>query len=99
MCGNWTVPLFGLFFPFFVDWRFLAMLTDTKRTEEEFNELIATEWGSVCGRAIYGDDPVVREPYQQSFLVNHSKFRWSTNASRWSMTCALGKDKQGIAKI
>ena len=51
-----------------------------KKSEEEFAEWLAEEWGFLCGLASFDDEPVVLEPYQFSFLQNRSRFRWVTKS-------------------
>ncbi|TQF09049.1 terminase [Myxococcus llanfairpwllgwyngyllgogerychwyrndrobwllllantysiliogogogochensis] len=47
-----------------------------KRTEDDLTQWLATESGFISGLCQYDNEPVVLEPYQQSFLGNHSRFRW-----------------------
>jgi len=56
------------------------MLGIVKRTEEEFAEWLAEEWGFLCGLASFDDEPLVLEPYQIAFLQNRSRFRWVTKS-------------------
>jgi phage FluMu gp28-like protein len=58
----------------------MLMLGIVKRTEEEFADWLATEWGFLAGLASYDDEPVVLESYQRSFLQNSSRFRWVTKS-------------------
>jgi phage FluMu gp28-like protein len=51
-----------------------------KRTEQEFADWLAREWGFVSGLATYDDEPVELEPYQVAFLENRSRFRWVTKS-------------------
>ncbi len=51
-----------------------------KRTEEEFAEWLAQEWGFLCGLGSFDDEPLVLEPYQIAFLENRSRFRWVTKS-------------------
>lgn len=51
-----------------------------KRTEEEFAEWLAEEWGFLCGLGSFDDEPLILEPYQVSFLQNRSRFRWVTKS-------------------
>jgi hypothetical protein len=56
------------------------MLGIVKRTEEEFAEWLAEEWGFLCGLGSFDDEPLVLEPYQIAFLQNRSRFRWVTKS-------------------
>ncbi|ABF89460.1 putative terminase, atpase subunit [Myxococcus xanthus DK 1622] len=47
-----------------------------KRTEDDLTQWLATESGFISGLCQYDNEPVVLEPYQQSFLGNRSRFRW-----------------------
>jgi phage FluMu gp28-like protein len=51
-----------------------------KRTEQEFADWLAREWGFVSGLATFDDEPVELEPYQVAFLENRSRFRWVTKS-------------------
>ena len=51
-----------------------------KRTEAEFADWLAREWGFVSGLARFDDEPVELEPYQVAFLENRSRFRWVTKS-------------------
>lgn len=55
-------------------------LAVVKRTEQEFAEWLAREWGFISGLATYDDEPVELEPYQVAFLENRSRFRWVTKS-------------------
>ncbi|WNZ60894.1 hypothetical protein QEG98_33990 [Myxococcus sp. MxC21-1] len=51
-------------------------LSIVKRTEDDLTQWLATESGFISGLCNYDSEPVVLEPYQQSFLGNRSRFRW-----------------------
>ena len=51
-----------------------------KKTEQEFAEWMAAEWGFLCGLASFDDEPLELEPYQIDFLRNRSRFRWVTKS-------------------
>ncbi len=51
-----------------------------KRSEQEFADWLAEEWGFLCGLATFDDEPVELEPYQVAFLRNRSRFRWITKS-------------------
>ena len=51
-----------------------------KRTEQEFADWLAREWGFVSGLAKFDDEAVELEPYQVAFLENRSRFRWVTKS-------------------
>jgi phage FluMu gp28-like protein len=51
-----------------------------KRTEQEFADWLAREWGFVSGLATFDDEPIELEPYQVAFLENRSRFRWVTKS-------------------
>ena len=51
-----------------------------KKSEQEFAEWLAEEWGFLCGLCSFDDEPLVLEPYQISFLQNRSRFRWVTKS-------------------
>ena len=52
-----------------------------KKTEQEFAEWMAAEWGFLCGLASFDDEPLELEPYQIDFLRSRSRFRWVTSRS------------------
>ncbi len=51
-----------------------------KRSEQEFAEWLATEWGFLCGLGSFDDEPLALESYQVAFLENRSRFRWVTKS-------------------
>jgi phage FluMu gp28-like protein len=51
-----------------------------KRSEQEFADWLAEEWGFLCGLATFDDEPVELESYQVAFLRNRSRFRWITKS-------------------
>jgi phage FluMu gp28-like protein len=51
-----------------------------KRTEQEFADWLAREWGFLAGLARFDDEPLDLEPYQVGFLENRSRFRWVTKS-------------------
>ena len=62
-----------------------------KKSEREFAEWLAKEWGFLCGLCSFDDEPLVLEPYQLSFLQNRSRFRWITKSRQvgFSFVAAL----------
>ena len=58
----------------------IVTLGIVKKTEQEFAEWMAAEWGFLCGLASFDDEPLELEPYQIDFLRNRSRFRWVTKS-------------------
>jgi hypothetical protein len=58
----------------------LVTLGIVKKSEQEFAEWLAEEWGFLCGLASFDDEPLQLEPYQIEFLQNRSRFRWVTKS-------------------